>query len=111
MKIAFCALESCIDSVISRHFGRSNYFLFYDTETDSYYIKTNPTVNTVGAAGIQTAQFIISQNVEVVVTGKIGDNAIRFLKLANINIITDCTGKIKDLIPLLKIKNYKKLRA
>lgn len=111
MKIVFCAVEGSIDSLISRQFGRSNFFIFYDTNQNVYSIQPNPICNSVGGAGIQTAQFVISQNVDVVVSGKVGDNAFRFLKLANISIITDCSGKIKDLIPKLKLEMKNKIGA
>ncbi|HPN39322.1 MAG TPA: NifB/NifX family molybdenum-iron cluster-binding protein [Melioribacteraceae bacterium] len=111
MKIAFCAVEGSIESLLSRQFGRSNFFIFYDTNLNTYSILPNPICNSVGGAGIQTAQFIISQNVDVVVSGKIGDNAVRFLKLANINIITDCSGKVKEIIPNLRLDNINKIGA
>lgn len=98
MLIVFTADNNKSDSAFSEHFGRANYFVFYDTITHKIESISNPGKNTIGAAGIQAAQFIISKNVDIVVTGHIGGNAIRFLTLAQIKIISNASGSIKSFI-------------
>ena len=102
MKIAFTAINNTIDSKLSDVFGRTNYFILFDSETKQIDVYSNPNKNVIGAAGIQAAQFIISHNVDLVVTGHIGDNAIRFLSLAKIKIRSNLTGIINELIKIIE---------
>ncbi len=102
MKIAFATVNNNIDSMLSEIFGRTNYFILYDSNTKTLNIHPNCNKNVIGAAGIQAAQFLISQDVDIVVTGYIGDNAIRFLSLAKIKIESNVTGTVSELLKQVK---------
>lgn len=73
-------------SPLSEVFGRSNYFLLYDTSDNSEEILPNPFVKELGGAGIQSARFLIENRVDVVIVKKIGMNPFRFLASANIKV-------------------------
>jgi predicted Fe-Mo cluster-binding NifX family protein len=79
-------------------FGRSPYFLIVNPETLEFETIDNTNTDLSHGAGIQTAQFIASKDVGVVLTGSCGPNAQRVLQSAGIKVITGVSGKIEDVI-------------
>lgn len=73
-------------SPLSEVFGRSNFFLIYDLSEDSEDFLTNPFVKELGGAGIQSARYLIENNVDVLIVKKIGINPFRFLTSADIEV-------------------------
>ena len=86
MIIALTIDEPSKHSVNSKLFGRCEFFWFFDTETSREEIRVNPFAATFGGAGIQTAQMMIENNVDVVITSKVGTNAARILNSGGIKI-------------------------
>lgn len=56
-------------------FGRTPYFLFFDTETKESTILENPAAEAEGGAGVTAAQFIVDNGAEVLLTIRCGENA------------------------------------
>jgi predicted Fe-Mo cluster-binding NifX family protein len=69
-------------SVISELFGRSKYFFLFDEKNNTEEIIANPFARTFGGAGIQTAQLLVENNVDVLITNQVGINAMRILNSA-----------------------------
>ena len=67
-------------------FGRAPYFLFVNTDTDEINTKENPGANAESGAGLKTAQFVIDNNAEAIITIRCGENSAEVLKEAEINI-------------------------
>lgn len=86
MKIAVAIAKPEKTSPLSEVFGQSNYFLLYNTSDSSEDILPNPFVKELGGAGIQSARFLIENDVEVVIVKKIGMNPFRFLTSAKIKV-------------------------
>lgn len=86
MKIALAISNPKKTYCLSELFGRSNFFLIYDTGDHSEEVFSNPFANELGGAGIQSARFLIEKNVGIVVTKQIGKNPFRFLSSANIKV-------------------------
>ncbi len=84
MKVAVSISEPVITSPVSEIFGRSEYFLIYNDANEAETILHNPFEKTFGGAGIQTAQFLIENDVKYVVVKKIGTNAYRVFESAEI---------------------------
>ncbi len=78
-------------SPLSEVFGRSNFFLIYDLLEDSEDVLTNPFAKELGGAGIQSARYLIENNVDVLIVKKIGTNPFRFLTSADIEVY-QCQG-------------------
>jgi len=80
MKIAIPVEDKSIQNNVSLSFGRSPYFLIYDSETkESTYLDNSAAANT-GGAGIKAAQIIVDSNVNILITPRCGQNASDVLK-------------------------------
>ncbi len=102
MKICITSQGETPGSEIDPRFGRCQYLIIVETETDNFEIIKNPSVDATGGAGIQTAQIVAEKNIEAVLTGNIGPNAFQVLQAANIKIYTGITGRVRDAIEKFK---------
>lgn len=102
MKVAVSAQKDHLDSPTDPRFGRAPYFLIVDTESLDYKAISNPNVNAVGGAGIQSAQLVIKQGVESVITGSCGPNAYRVLRAADMEVYEGAKGSVKEAIQAYK---------
>ncbi|MCD8196220.1 MAG: NifB/NifX family molybdenum-iron cluster-binding protein [Lachnospiraceae bacterium] len=64
--------------------ARAPYFLFQDDEEKS--VVENPAAQTQGGAGIQAAQFLVDNDVSVLITVRCGQNAADVFAAAGIKI-------------------------
>lgn len=85
-KIAVAIEKPENTSLLSEVFGRSHFFMIYNTFDNSEDILLNPFVKELGGAGIQTARFLIENDVDIVIVKKIGINPFRFLASVNIKV-------------------------
>lgn len=98
MRIAIPVDEKTLESNVCASFGRTPYFLFYDTETkDSVFIDNNAAAST-GGAGIKAAQAIVDNKANVLLTPRCGQNAADVLKSADIKMFKTVSGSVKDTI-------------
>lgn len=84
MKIAISATGKTMDSLLDVRFGRCDYFLIYETENKSVNAIENKGQSSSGGAGIVASQQIIDENVDVIITGKLGPNAFELISKAGI---------------------------
>ncbi|HON55565.1 MAG TPA: NifB/NifX family molybdenum-iron cluster-binding protein [bacterium] len=98
MKLAISSLGDNIDSPIDPRFGRCQFLIFFDTETEKFKAEKNANIMTQGGAGIQTSQFVVDKNAEVVITGQLGPNAIKTLHAAGIKTFINASGTVKQAI-------------
>ncbi len=98
MKIAIPVDEKRMDSNICLSFGRTPYFLIYDTETKESVFMDNKAAASTGGAGIKAAQTIVDKEVDVLLTLRCGENAAGVLKTADIEIYKTTDGPAKDNI-------------
>jgi predicted Fe-Mo cluster-binding NifX family protein len=96
MKIAFSAIGRELDSEIDPRFGRCAYFVILNLDDISFEAFENESVSLGGGAGIQSAQFVASKGVSVVITGNVGPNAMRTLNEAGIEVIIGVSGSIRE---------------
>ncbi len=103
MKICISSTGKNLDADVDQRFGRCQYFLIIDSDT--MQIKTLPNEATLssGGAGIQAAQIVTKEKVDIVITGNIGPNAFQILQAAGITIFTGAEGTIHEVL-----ENYKK---
>ena len=106
MKIIVSANGQTLDADVDPRFGRCQYFIIVDTETDEFEAVDNPGAMAAGGAGISAAQMIVGKSVDVVLTGHCGPNAFQVLSAAGIKVITDVSGKVVDAIEKYKLGNY-----
>lgn len=98
MKIAISATGPSLDSEVDPRFGRCQYFIIADTETNNFEAIDNASGMASGGAGIATAQMIAGKGIEAVLTGNCGPNAYQVLSGAGIQVVTGVSGKIEDAI-------------
>ncbi len=87
MKIAVVSTGPYWSSDLADVFGRCSYFLIFDTEADTTEALENPGVKASGGSGVEAAQLIVNQGVEVLVTPKVGPKAHKVLEAAGIRFI------------------------
>ena len=90
MKIAFTTKGTQWDSKIDPRFGRTDYLLVYDEETDTLQSVDNRDIeNEAHGAGPLTAQKLFQLKPDVLITGNgPGGNAASILHKTKINIFT-----------------------
>lgn len=96
MKICITAQGNTLDVPVDPRFGRCQYFIFINSESDEYESVGNPHKDG-GGAGIQVGQVMAEKKVAVVLTGNVGPNAFKTLQAAQIKIVTGISGTVKEV--------------
>lgn len=101
MKIAVSATHRSLDADVDPRFGRCMCFVIVETEGNE--IKdhkeiSNEAIQATRGAGVQAAQTVANEGVEVVITGNIGPNAFNVLNQTGIKIVTGVSGKVQDVV-------------
>lgn len=102
MRIALPVDENKLESTICISFGRTPYFLIYDTETDAHTFIENIAATSQGGAGIKAAQSIVDQKVDALITPRCGENAAEVFKGAEIRLYKSEGVSIVDNIEFFK---------
>lgn len=79
MIIAIPVDEKKLDSPICISFGRTPYFMFYNTDTQKATFFDNSAFNAQGGAGIKAAQKIVDEGTNALITVRCGENAAAVL--------------------------------
>ena len=98
MKIAIPVEEKTLESSICASFGRTPYFLIYDTETKESTFIDNGAAASTGGAGIKAAQTVVDQKANILLTPRCGENAADVIKSADIKIFKTTSASVKDNI-------------
>ena len=98
MKIAIPATANNIDSEVCQSFGRTEFFLIYNTNDQSNFFLDNSASTSQGGAGIKAAQILVDEHVDVLITPRCGENAASVLLEANIAIYKAAGNNLKDNI-------------
>jgi len=106
MKIAISATGKTLDAEVDPRFGRCQYFIIADIDTDEFETVDNSSAAAGGGAGISAAQMIVKKGVEAVLTGNCGPNAHQVFSSVGIKVVTGVSGKIKDTIAEYKLGTY-----
>lgn len=102
MKIALPVDDKSIETSVCQTFGRTPYFLIYDTESKDSVFIDNSAAASQGGAGIKAAQIIVDNKVSALLTPRCGENAAVVIKAANIKIFKTINASIKENIDALK---------
>lgn len=103
MKIAVTSLGENLNSYVSEKFGRCPYFIIYNTDDNSFITIQNEGNSQQSAAGPKAAETIINNNVDILITGNIGDKANAVLQKSKIKLIT---GYTEDLTITKALNKY-----
>lgn len=102
MKICVTSQGDSLDSKVDPRFGRCQYFIIADTDTLEFEAIENPNIESMGGAGIQSAQLVSAKQVKAVLTGNVGPNAFQTLQAAGIETFTGTSGTVKEAIEKYK---------
>ena len=111
MKICVTSEGGNLDSKVDPRFGRCQYFIVVDTDSLEFEAVGNPNTESMGGAGIQSAQLVSSKQVKAVVTGNVGPNAFQTLNAGGIDIYTGVSGSVKEAIGAYKSGKLKKTES
>jgi predicted Fe-Mo cluster-binding NifX family protein len=88
MIIMISSQGSTLESPANPQFGRSPWFIRYDTQDESWEAFENQSVYQRGGAGISAAQFLIDKGASVAISGNFGPNASQALSAGEIEMVT-----------------------
>lgn len=99
MKIVVTSLGETVDSSVDQRFGRAQYFILYDTETEEWSAHDNKqNLEAAQGAGIQAGQKVVELGAKAVITGHCGPKAFATLTAGEIDIYQEATGTVKEAI-------------
>ena len=78
-KIAIASEKNNINSLVCKISGRAPYYLIFENKKLIKTIK-NPFVSGSGGAGSSVVQMLYNENVDLVISGKFGENMISSFK-------------------------------
>lgn len=96
MKIAIPVDEKTSESNVCVSFGRTPYYLIYDTDKIESIFIDNSAATSAGGAGIKAAQIIVDSKANILLTPRLGENAAEVLKAADIEIFKTTTGNAME---------------
>jgi len=102
MKICVTATAGDLNAQVDPRFGRSQYFVFVDSDTMAFEAMANEAIAAPGGAGIQAAQVVVNKGASAVISGNIGPNALQVLSTAGVKITTGAYGTVKEAIEMYK---------
>lgn len=96
MKLAMPVEAKDMEKKVSPSFGRTPYFLIYDTDSKEAIYLDNGAAGTQGGAGIKAAQIIVDSNVQALLTPRCGKNAAEVLVDGGIKLYKTREGSVKE---------------
>ena len=101
--MAVTSMGQNMESKVDPRFGRANWFIVFDTETDEYRVVSNEqNLNAGQGAGIQSAEIISRSGVEALITGNCGPKAFRALGAAGIQVFCGAEGTVAEVLEKFK---------
>jgi predicted Fe-Mo cluster-binding NifX family protein len=105
VKIVIPVNEKSLSEGICISFGRTPFFMIYDTETKKETYLDNSAAAAQGGAGIKAAQAIVDSGADALITFRCGENAADVLNAAGVKIYKTESESILDSINLLEKGN------
>ena len=100
MKIVISSSGPDMDSAVDPRFGRAAYFLIVESDTGELIESIDNSVGREAAqgAGIGAAAMVAEKGVKVVLTGRVGPKAMDVIERANIRVVADASGTVRDAV-------------
>jgi len=111
MIVAVPAEEQKLDSPLCVSFGRAPYYCIFDTETQKNSFIANTAAQSPGGAGIQAAEDLVDANITTLITFRLGENAAKVLRAADVTLLKALNLSIADNISALQENKLAQLDA
>lgn len=92
VKIAISCTGRTLEDKMDFRFGRAACFLIVESDTMESTVLDNSATIAPSGAGIAAAQLVIDQQVDAIITGQIGPNALDILKNTDILLFQGVPG-------------------
>lgn len=103
MKYALSTAGETLDSAMDPRFGRTKYFLFYDSGTGEFSAVANTqNLQAAQGAGIQSAVRVAENQADIVISGHCGPKAFKVLAEAGISVYLTTAATAKEAIKLFE---------
>ncbi len=102
MKIIIPVEGKNTDAPVCPSFGRTPFFMLFDTETQKSDFIDNAAANSQGGAGIKAAQTLVDSGAKILITYRCGQNAADVLNAGGIQIYKAEPGSANDNIQKYK---------
>ena len=96
MKLAIPVDEQNINTTVCMSYGRTPFFMIYDTDKKEALYLDNSAISAMGGAGIKASQSLVDTGAEAVLTQRLGENAAEVLGAAGISIYKTVHEKALD---------------
>jgi predicted Fe-Mo cluster-binding NifX family protein len=96
MIIAIPVDKNTMNANISTHFGRTEFFLIWNSESEEHLFINNDAMNAQGGAGIKASQVLVDKNVDAIISPRLGKNAYQVIDGADIRIYASEGSSLKD---------------
>lgn len=107
MKIAITSKGDRLDSQVDPRFGRASYIIIVDVNTFEFTaIDNKENKNAFKGAGIKAATLINDNGAKALLTGFCGPNAFTTLEAAQIKVVNDVEGTIKEAVENFNNNKY-----
>ena len=87
MKVCIPSKGPDAGDFIDERFGRAPFFIIYDTGSNMTESNKNPASEAVGGVGPRAVQFLLNHSVNILVTERMGGNALEALKAGGIRVL------------------------
>lgn len=98
MKIVVTAQAEGLEAKTSPLFGRCPVFVVVDSEMGLISSIPNPALNAHGGAGTQAGQLMVTEGVDVILTGNLGPNAGMVLQAAGLPVYRHKNGSVQETL-------------
>ncbi len=102
MILIITAQGKTLEDRFNTKFGRTPWFIRFDSETGEWEAFENTATGQAHGAGVAAGQFLIDQGAQTVISGHFGPNAYQALSTAGIPMLvqTDDTKSVQEVIDL-----------
>lgn len=98
MKILVTAKGALKESAVDDRFGRAEYFMIYDEETETFEGIENPGKISNSGAGVKASQFVIDQGIGVLITGSLGPKAFSIMSESGVAAFKNDSGSVASCL-------------
>lgn len=96
--------------LLDSRFGRCDYFQIYDMEKDEYKVLENKGKSSQQGAGVAAAQQVIDEEVDIIITGKLGPNAFKLIGDSDIKTYSIGQITVEEAVGLFKEGKLEELK-